>query len=108
MAAVNLDLLATFQDSTRQKSRRRGQHTLFTMAVNHVETDDARRILCVGLVCLDIINVCPCYPKEDEDVRAEKQQRKRGGNAGNTLTVLRLLDREGEFLGTLGSGSETQ
>ena len=75
------------------------------MAADHVKT---RRILCVGLVCLDIVNVCPFYPKEDEDVRAEKQQWKRGGNAGNTLTVLRMLDREGEFLGTLGSGSETE
>ena len=66
------------------------------------------RILCVGLACLDIINLCQRYPSEDEDVRADEQQWRKGGNAANTLTVLRMLNREGEFLGTLGSGMEAE
>lgn len=65
-------------------------------------------ILCVGLVCLDIINLCDHYPLEDEDIRARDQQWRSGGNAANTSIVLSLLGRRMEFMGTLGSGMETE
>ncbi len=66
------------------------------------------KILCVGLVCLDIVNYCDHYPSEDEDVRASNQKWHKGGNAANTASVLRMLGRGVEFFGTIGSGMETE
>ena len=65
-------------------------------------------VLCVGLVCLDIINYCDHYPQEDEDVRAKNQEWQKGGNGANSANVLSLLKRKVEFFGTLGSGRETE
>ena len=66
-------------------------------------------VLCVGLVCLDIVNYCERYPQEDEDIRATDQKWRKGGNAANTLSVLRLLGREKcDLLSTLGAGMETE
>ena len=65
-------------------------------------------ILMVGLVCLDIINQCDRYPREDEDVRARNQTWTSGGNASNSSKVLSLIGRQCEFLGTLGGGIETE
>jgi len=31
--------------------------------------DEQKKVLCVGLVCLDIINVVDKYPEEDSDSR---------------------------------------
>ena len=65
--------------------------------------------LCVGLACLDVINVCPRYPDEDEDLRAVSQEYRRGGNAANTACVLTQLPGVGaSLLGTMpSSGWET-
>ncbi|XP_050989941.1 ketohexokinase isoform X3 [Labeo rohita] len=49
-----------------------------------------KKILCIGLVCLDIINVVDKYPEEDTDTRCLSQRWQRGGNASNTCTVLSL------------------
>ena len=65
-------------------------------------------ILCVGLICLDIVNVCDHYPEEDDEVHASDQQWRSGGNAANSSIVLSLLGRKCEFLGTLGHGMETE
>ena len=66
-------------------------------------------VLCVGLVCLDVIYYCHRYPQEDEDMRAQGQAWSRGGNAANTASVLSLLGRTNcHFLGTLGAGVETE
>eukprot|EP00731_Ephydatia_muelleri_P029331 Em0020g975a len=62
----------------------------------------------VGLICLDIINFCDRYPKEDEDIRAIDQKWSQGGNATNTSLVLTLLGRECELLATVGAGMETE
>jgi len=48
-------------------------------------------ILLTGIVVLDIINQLDSYPREDSEVRAIKQQIRRGGNASNTATVLSQL-----------------
>ena len=66
------------------------------------------RILCVGLLCIDIINVCNRYPREDEDIRAKDQKWRKGGNAANTCHVLRMLNRECELLTTVGCGIDTE
>ncbi|XP_048371879.1 ketohexokinase isoform X5 [Sphaerodactylus townsendi] len=61
-------------------------------------------ILCVGLVCLDIISVVESYPAEDTDTRCLSQRWQRGGNASNTCTVLSLLGAPCAFMGSLAPG----
>ena len=52
------------------------------------------RILVTGIATLDIINQVSHYPDEDEELRAEAQYLRRGGNASNTASVLvQLGDR---------------
>ncbi|XP_034092484.1 ketohexokinase [Gymnodraco acuticeps] len=63
-----------------------------------------KKILCVGLVCLDIINVVEKYPEEDTDSRCLSQRWQRGGNASNSCTVLSLLGASCAFMGSLSSG----
>nr|XP_015201649.1 PREDICTED: ketohexokinase isoform X12 [Lepisosteus oculatus] len=63
-----------------------------------------KRILCIGLVCLDIINVVDKYPEEDTDTRCLSQRWQRGGNASNSCTVLSLLGAPCAFMGSLAPG----
>ncbi|XP_035486758.1 ketohexokinase isoform X4 [Scophthalmus maximus] len=63
-----------------------------------------KKILCVGLVCLDIINVVDKYPEEDTDSRCLSQRWQRGGNASNSCTVLSLLGAPCSFMGSLSAG----
>lgn len=62
------------------------------------------RILCIGLVALDIVNTCERYPEEDEDLRANFQRWQTGGNACNTCTVLNELGADCEFFGSMSYG----
>ncbi|KAF7987195.1 hypothetical protein HCN44_010863 [Aphidius gifuensis] len=55
------------------------------------------KILCVGLVCIDIVQTVKNFPEEDSDSRCS-------GNASNDCTVLSLLGSQCEFLGTLTGG----
>ncbi|KAM9316301.1 ketohexokinase [Gastrophryne carolinensis] len=63
-----------------------------------------KRILCIGLVCLDIISVVDKYPEEDSDTRCLSQRWQRGGNASNSCTVLSLLGAPCAFMGSLAPG----
>ncbi|NXV81890.1 KHK Ketohexokinase, partial [Atlantisia rogersi] len=63
-----------------------------------------KRILCVGLVCLDVISVVEAYPREDSDTRCVSQRWQRGGNASNSCTVLALLGAPCSFMGSLAPG----
>ncbi|XP_066532080.1 ketohexokinase isoform X3 [Hoplias malabaricus] len=63
-----------------------------------------KKILCIGLVCLDIINVVEKYPEEDTDSRCLSQRWQRGGNASNSCTVLSLLGAPCAFMGSLAPG----
>ncbi|XP_071370600.1 ketohexokinase, partial [Centroberyx affinis] len=65
---------------------------------------EEKKILCVGLVCLDIINVVDKYPEEDTDSRCVSQRWQRGGNASNLSTVLSLLGAPCAFMGSLAAG----
>ncbi|XP_061481937.1 ketohexokinase isoform X1 [Rhineura floridana] len=67
-----------------------------------------KRILCVGLVCLDIISVVDHYPAEDTDTRCLAQRWQRGGNASNTCTVLALLGAPCAFMGSLAPGNAAE
>lgn len=79
-----------------------------------------KRILCVGLCNLDIIQLCDSFPIEDSDQRYNPHQQRlrfltnnhnislrssrsrwqRGGNASNNCTVLALLGARCELLAT--------
>jgi ketohexokinase len=59
------------------------------------------RILAVGVATLDLINRVDAYPEEDQEIRALAQQRRRGGNACNTLTVLSRLGHQCSWAGML-------
>lgn len=48
-------------------------------------------ILGIGVATLDIVNTVDGYPTEDSEVRALRQQLRRGGNCTNTLIVLSQL-----------------
>lgn len=63
-----------------------------------------KRILCIGLVCLDVISVVDKYPEEDTDTRCLSQRWQRGGNASNSCTVLSLLGAPCAFMGSLAPG----
>ncbi|XP_029358262.1 tripartite motif-containing protein 35-like isoform X4 [Echeneis naucrates] len=65
---------------------------------------EEKKVLCVGLVCLDIINVVDRYPEEDTDSRCLSQRWQRGGNASNSCTVLSLLGAPCAFMGSLSAG----
>lgn len=65
---------------------------------------EEKRILCIGLVCLDIISVVDKYPEEDTDTRCLSQRWQRGGNASNSCTVLSLLGSPCAFMGSLAPG----
>ncbi|XP_042302158.1 ketohexokinase isoform X2 [Sceloporus undulatus] len=73
-----------------------------------MEAEQEKRILCVGLVCLDIISVVDRYPAEDSDSRCLSQRWQRGGNASNTCTVLALLGAPTAFMGSLAPGHAAQ
>ncbi|XP_059820659.1 ketohexokinase isoform X6 [Hypanus sabinus] len=63
-----------------------------------------KQILCIGLVCLDIINVVNKFPVEDTDTRCISQRWQRGGNASNSCTVLSILGAPCGFMGSLAPG----
>ncbi|KAM8954277.1 ketohexokinase isoform 3-T3 [Pelodytes ibericus] len=65
---------------------------------------EEKQILCIGLVCLDIISVVDKYPEEDSDTRCLSQRWQRGGNASNSCTVLALLGTHCAFMGSLAPG----
>ncbi|XP_077384618.1 ketohexokinase isoform X4 [Festucalex cinctus] len=68
------------------------------------EQTKPKKILCIGLVCLDIISVVDKFPEEDSDSRCVSQRWQRGGNASNSCTVLSLLGSPCAFMGSLCAG----
>lgn len=76
----------------------------FKVPLFHAGNMGDKKILCIGLVCLDIINVVDKYPEEDTDTRCLSQRWQRGGNASNSCTVLSLLGAPCAFMGSLAPG----
>jgi ketohexokinase len=66
------------------------------------------KILGVGIVTLDIINLVNHYPQEDEELRADNQFVSRGGNTANTLTILSQFNHHCYWCGTLANDSSAQ
>jgi len=63
------------------------------------------RILVTGIVAQDIVNTVDHYPAEDEEMRAESQAVRCGGNAANTATVLAQHGHDVHFLGAVAHDS---
>ncbi|XP_018400712.1 PREDICTED: ketohexokinase-like [Cyphomyrmex costatus] len=61
------------------------------------------KILCVGRVCLDIVQMCMQFPSEDSTQKATDHRWQRGGNASNTCTVLSLIGQPCELLACLSA-----
>ncbi|GAB0086336.1 Ketohexokinase [Sergentomyia squamirostris] len=62
-------------------------------------------VLCIGICCMDLIQVCEAYPEEDSDVRSKHGRWQRGGNPSNNCTVLALMKLKCEFMGTLSDSA---
>ena len=75
----------------------------YKVVENNMMSNPKKKILCVGLVCYDIVNVVASFPTEDTQTRTIEQRRSRGGNASNMTTVLSHLNIPCEFLGSLPS-----
>ena len=58
-------------------------------------------ILGIGIATLDVINTVDGYPAEDSEVRALRQEIRRGGNCTNTLVVLSQLGHRCAWGGVL-------
>jgi len=65
------------------------------------------RILGVGTATLDIVNTVDGYPAEDAEVRALEQRISLGGNAANTLLMLRQLGHECAWAGTIADDGDS-
>ena len=65
---------------------------------------DQPAVLCIGLACVDFVNVVESYPEEDSLARATSQTVRRGGNASNTACVLSTLGVHTGWMGSLGVG----
>ena len=66
------------------------------------------KILGIGIATLDIINHVASYPAEDSEIRVLSQEKKRGGNVTNTLTVLSQLGHQCFWAGTLANEPDSQ
>ena len=58
-----------FDKHTNSCHRWESQHRVYVRARERENMEEQKKILCVGLVCLDIINVVDKYPEEDTDSR---------------------------------------
>ncbi|XP_052823655.1 ketohexokinase [Octopus bimaculoides] len=74
--------------------------------VTKLDSEEKPKVLFVGLVCIDIVNICPKYPDEDTDTLVLHQEWRRGGNASNNSTVLSLLGQPSAFFGSMASSYE--
>ena len=62
-------------------SNKNGQANLFFPQKRFYREKMEKRILCVGLTCLDIVTEIAAFPKEDTDQRSAGMSWRRGGNA---------------------------
>uniref|UniRef100_A0A182M0Q3 Ketohexokinase n=1 Tax=Anopheles culicifacies TaxID=139723 RepID=A0A182M0Q3_9DIPT len=72
------------------------------------DTQASKKILCVGLCNIDIIQVCDAYPVEDSDQRCQSSRWQRGGNASNNCTVLANLGARCELLASFSDSNTFQ
>jgi len=51
------------------------------------------KLLCVGLACVDVVDILDRFPEEDSEVRSKKRMRRLGGNGANFIRVACQFDR---------------
>lgn len=66
------------------------------------------KILCTGIVTLDIVNTVSHYPLEDEELRASEQDRRQGGNAANTANMLAQHSDDVSLLSVIADDADGQ
>lgn len=66
------------------------------------------RILAVGTATLDLVCTLPFYPQEDQEIRAKSLRSTRGGNATNSLVVLRGLGHQCSWAGVLAEDTDSR
>ncbi len=66
------------------------------------------RILAIGNLVLDTLLFVRQYPHEDAEVRADKRLRQPGGNAANSLYVLKQLGHDSALMSVLASDQEAK
>lgn len=65
-----------------------------------------KRVLGLGVACIDIIACVNEYPKPDEKIRADSVQLFSGGNVGNTLSAIsKLGEADASILTKVGKDS---
>ena len=67
--------------------------------------DKSKKVLCVGLLCLDLVSTCNEFPTEGSDQRCTSLRWQKGGNAANTSTVLGILKQNVEYFGSVSNCS---
>ncbi|XP_033748278.1 ketohexokinase-like isoform X2 [Pecten maximus] len=67
-----------------------------------------KRVLTVGLACLDLVATCETFPKEDTGQIVLDYYWQRGGNASTTSTVLAMLGERSEFMGAMATDVESK
>ncbi|KAI8752651.1 ketohexokinase [Biomphalaria glabrata] len=67
-----------------------------------------KRVLFIGLACVDLFQILQSYPIEDMGHRCTESYWQRGGNAGNSATVFAILGGLAEYFGTLAIDKELQ
>lgn len=60
-------------------------------ATSDISRVKLKRVLGLGVACVDIIACVQSYPQPDEKIRADSVQQFSGGNVGNTLTTISKL-----------------
>lgn len=61
------------------------------------------KILAVGVATIDIISTLKSYPREDEELLADNQVIRRGGNATNSLAVLSQMGHQCSWGGIIAN-----
>ncbi|XP_065574268.1 ketohexokinase-like isoform X2 [Artemia franciscana] len=78
------------------------------LLLSRMEKSNPKRILVVGLLCVDIIAECDSYPIEDTDQRCREMRKQKGGNGANTSYVLAEFGISVDLLTNIGSGNDME
>lgn len=65
-------------------------------------------VLGVGVAALDIVMEVAAFPQEDAELRLLARRRALGGNAANTLAVLRQLGHRASWVGVMGEDADAR
>ena len=74
---------------------------------NSIFVDKNKKVLCIGLLCLDMVSTCKKYPIEGTDQRCLSLRWQKGGNAANTSAVLGMLRQNVEYYGTVAHSEDS-